>query len=89
MHAAGINRADVPQRKGTYPSPAGWPEWPGLELAGKVAALGELVERGWPKIEAGEIRPSVYRTLPLPEANDAHAILERGENIGKVVLTVR
>lgn len=36
IHASGVNRADVMQRHGTYPPPPGWPEWPGLEVAGEV-----------------------------------------------------
>lgn len=39
VHAIGINRADLLQRKGTYPSPKGWPEWPGLEVAGVIAGM--------------------------------------------------
>ncbi len=54
----------------------------------KAKILAELVERVWPKIESGDIKPSIYRTLPITEAEAAHAILERGENVGKVVLTV-
>ena len=38
--AIGINRADTQQRRGVYPSPAGAPSWPGLEVAGTVAAVG-------------------------------------------------
>jgi len=39
--AAGLNRADVLQRKGHYPAPQGWPtDVPGLELAGRVVARG-------------------------------------------------
>lgn len=41
--AAGLNRADVSQRQGSYPPPAGAPEWPGLEVAGTVVAAGEQV----------------------------------------------
>ncbi len=41
IRAAALNRADLLQKKGTYPSPAGWPEWPGLECAGVVEAIGE------------------------------------------------
>jgi len=37
---AGVNRADVLQSRGLYPSPKGWPEWPGLECAGIVSAVG-------------------------------------------------
>ena len=38
--AAGVNRADVSQREGRYPSPPGVPEWPGLEVSGIVSAIG-------------------------------------------------
>ncbi len=55
----------------------------------KAALLSELVEKVWPKLERGEIVPSIYKVLPIEEANEAHAILERGENVGKVVLTVK
>jgi putative PIG3 family NAD(P)H quinone oxidoreductase len=43
VQAAGVNRADVLQRQGFYPPPPGAPEYPGLECAGTVAALGEGV----------------------------------------------
>ena len=36
--AAGLNRADILQRRGFYPSPAGAPTYPGLEVSGTVAA---------------------------------------------------
>jgi putative PIG3 family NAD(P)H quinone oxidoreductase len=45
VHAAGVNRPDILQRKGAYPPPKGAPETLGLEVAGEVAALGEGVER--------------------------------------------
>ena len=38
--AAGANRADVAQRQGRYPSPAGAPQWPGLEVSGVVTEVG-------------------------------------------------
>lgn len=41
--AAGVNRADVNQREGHYPSPAGAPSWPGLEVSGTVVAVGDEV----------------------------------------------
>ena len=44
--AAGVNRADVMQRMGHYPPPKGASELPGLEVSGRVAALGEGVT-GW------------------------------------------
>ncbi len=54
----------------------------------KAFILAELVKNVWPKIECGAIKPSIYKVLPIDQATEAHAILERGENIGKVVLTV-
>jgi len=43
--AAGLNRADTLQRRGFYPAPKGFPaDVPGLELAGRVEALGPGVE---------------------------------------------
>ncbi|UJH70281.1 NAD(P)H-quinone oxidoreductase [Ornithinimicrobium sp. INDO-MA30-4] len=44
--AAGVNRADVMQRKGHYPPPPGTSELPGLEVSGRIAALGSEVS-GW------------------------------------------
>ena len=41
--AAGLNRADILQRRGFYPSPPGAPSYPGLEVSGAVAALGDGV----------------------------------------------
>ncbi|MDH6236318.1 NAD(P)H-quinone oxidoreductase [Cryobacterium sp. CG_9.6] len=38
--AAGVNRADVAQRQGSYPSPVGAPQWPGLEVSGIVTERG-------------------------------------------------
>ena len=54
----------------------------------KAYILSELVEKVWPKIESGAIEPSIYKVLPIEKAEEAHAILERGENVGKVVLRV-
>lgn len=45
VHAAGVNRPDVMQRKGAYPPPPGASDLPGLEVAGEVAALGEGAAR--------------------------------------------
>ena len=44
--AAGVNRADVLQRRGFYPPPAGAPDWPGLECSGTVREVGAEVT-GW------------------------------------------
>jgi len=45
VHAAGLNRADILQRRGSYPAPPGYPQnIPGLEFAGKVETIGEAVD---------------------------------------------
>lgn len=41
VYAAALNRADLLQREGNYPPPVGCPEWPGLEVAGKIKAVGK------------------------------------------------
>jgi putative PIG3 family NAD(P)H quinone oxidoreductase len=41
---AGVNRADVMQRLGHYPPPPGAPDYPGLEVSGRISAVGEDVE---------------------------------------------
>lgn len=41
----------------------------------------------WPWIEAGKVRPVIEATFPLAEAATAHALLEGGGHVGKVVLT--
>ncbi len=49
VHAAGLNRADLLQRSGGYPAPAGSPsQIPGLEFAGVVDAVGPLAQRWQP-----------------------------------------
>src|SRR3954463_8957004 len=46
VHAAGLNRADLIQRRGQYPAPHGWPaNIPGLEYAGEVEAIRPGVTR--------------------------------------------
>jgi NADPH2:quinone reductase len=46
VHAAGLNGADMMQRRGLYPAPPGSPQdIPGMELAGEVVALGTGAER--------------------------------------------
>ncbi|MBO5008488.1 MAG: NAD(P)H-quinone oxidoreductase [Clostridia bacterium] len=54
----------------------------------KAFILSELVKKVFPKIETGEIKPTIYKILPIIEAETAHNILYKGQNVGKVVLTV-
>ena len=55
----------------------------------KAKILANLVNEVWEKVANGEIKPTVYKVLPITEAEEAHDILYRGENIGKVVLKVQ
>ena len=48
VRTAGVNRADLAQRSGNYPPPAGAPETLGLEVAGEISELGSNVT-GWRK----------------------------------------
>lgn len=55
----------------------------------KAEILAGLERTLWPSFSSGAIRPMIHKTLPITRAEEAHAILQRRENIGKVVLTVK
>ena len=55
----------------------------------KAQILEALVRDVWPKVESGEIRPTVYKAMPITEAEAAHSLLEQGESVGKVILEVK
>lgn len=55
----------------------------------KAEILASLVRDIWPKVESGEVKPTIYKVMPIAEAEAAHEILYRGENVGKVVLTIK
>ena len=57
-----------------------------VEFKGAIAR--SLRSAVWPLLEAGRVRPVVYRSYPLTEAAAAHALMESSEHIGKIVLTV-
>jgi len=54
----------------------------------KAQILADLVKNVWPKVESGEVKPTIYKVLPITEAEAAQDILYKGQNVGKVVLTV-
>jgi len=54
----------------------------------KAELLASLVRDVWPKVESGEVRPTIYAVLPIAKAEEAHALLEEGKSVGKVVLTI-
>jgi NADPH2:quinone reductase len=47
-----------------------------------------LKARVWPLLEAGKVRPVIHATFPLERACDAHAMMDAGDQVGKIVLTV-
>jgi NADPH2:quinone reductase len=54
----------------------------------KGAIANALEKAVWPLLEAGKIRPVIYRTFPLTAAAEAHRLMESGSHIGKILLTV-
>ena len=55
----------------------------------KAEILAGIVRDVYPKIEAGLIKPTIHAVLPIEQAEEAHDILYKGKNVGKVVLTVK
>jgi NADPH2:quinone reductase len=55
-------------------------------VAFKGAIAKSLREKIWPLIEAGKIKPEIYKTFPLAQAADAHRYLEDRQTKGKVLL---
>jgi NADPH2:quinone reductase len=56
-------------------------------VAFKGAIAKSLREKIWPHIEAGKIKPEIFKTFPLAQAADAHRLMESSQHIGKIVLT--
>lgn len=59
----------------------------GRPLEEKAAIVASVREHVWPLLEAGTVWPVVDRVLPMADAAEGHRVLERGENVGKVLLT--
>jgi NADPH:quinone reductase-like Zn-dependent oxidoreductase len=80
--AAAVNRADMMQRLGFYPPPAGAPPYPGLECSGTIAAVGPDVA-GWQPGDqvcallagggyAEKVAVPAGQLLPRPQGHDPH-----------------
>jgi NADPH2:quinone reductase len=54
----------------------------------KAEILAGLERLLWRAFSSGKVKPVIHRALPISMAEEAHAILQRQENIGKVVLTI-
>ena len=57
-------------------------------VAEKGAIAAALWAKVWPLLEAGRVRPRLFRTFPLEQASAAHALMESSQHIGKIVLLV-
>ncbi len=57
-------------------------------VAFKGAIARKLRERVWPLLEAGRIKPVIYKVFPLAEAAAAHTLMESSTHVGKIVLQV-
>ena len=56
-------------------------------LKGEIMAA--LEKQVWPAFSEGRLKPCLHAVLPISEAEQAHDILQRRQNLGKVVLTVK
>jgi len=69
-----------------------------LTITGSTLRARSVAEKGaiaravqanvWPLVESGAVKPIIFRTFPLASASEAHRLLESGQHIGKLVLTV-
>ena len=57
-------------------------------VAFKAAIANHLRSTVWPLIEAGKIKPVIYKTFPLDKASEAHALMEASTHVGKIMLQV-
>ncbi|MFF4398317.1 NAD(P)H-quinone oxidoreductase [Streptomyces sp. NPDC001480] len=57
-------------------------------LGEKAAIVAAVREHVWPLLDGGHVRPVIDRELPMPEAAEAHRVVEESGHIGKVLLTV-
>ncbi|MFO1339140.1 MAG: NAD(P)H-quinone oxidoreductase [Burkholderiaceae bacterium] len=55
-------------------------------VAFKAAIAQALRDKVWPLLEAGRIKPIIERVFDAPEAAAAHALMESGQHVGKIVL---
>ncbi|MCY1441081.1 putative NAD(P)H quinone oxidoreductase, PIG3 family [compost metagenome] len=52
----------------------------------KALIIEELEAQVWPLIQAGKLKPVIYETFALHDANRAHELIDSGRHIGKIVL---
>ena len=79
---AEINLLDIMRRRLTLTGSTLRPR----DLAFKGLVAEELRREVWPFVESGQLRPVMDQSFPLAEAAAAHARMEAGEHVGKIVL---
>jgi NADPH:quinone reductase len=77
-----VNLAPLMQKRLTFTGSTLRPRTP--QEKGAIARA--LHQHVWPRFERGELRPVIHATFPLERASEAHAMLEAGEHVGKIVL---
>lgn len=55
----------------------------------KTMVADEIAKTVWPYVEGGRLKPVIDRVFPLEQAAEAHARMEAGEHVGKIVLAVK
>ena len=82
---AEINMAAVMTRRLTLTGSTLRPRSPAF----KAALCAEIAREVWPLVAAGQLRPVMDRAYPLAEAAAAHARMDAGEHVGKIVLAAQ
>jgi NADPH2:quinone reductase len=54
----------------------------------KAFIAQQLQERVWPLLASGKVKPVIYKTFPLAQAAQAHALMESSAHVGKIMLTL-
>lgn len=57
-------------------------------IAQKASIAAALKAKVWPLLDAGKVKPVLYKTFPLKDAVEAHRLMESSAHTGKIVLTV-
>lgn len=81
---AELNMAVVMARRYTLTGSTLRPRSPAF----KTLLAQEIAGNAWPFVESGQLRPVMDRIFPLAEAAAAHARMEAGEHVGKIVLEI-
>jgi NADPH:quinone reductase-like Zn-dependent oxidoreductase len=54
----------------------------------KTMVADEIARTVWPYVEGGRLKPVIDSVFPLDQAAEAHARMEQGDHIGKIVLRI-